>query len=1023
MPQTPGSSQMAGGLVTPRSHKIPIAAFTMFLIGLAPAASGQSYTIYTIAGGGQQSNVLGTSPYVAGRGLSYLAVDRVGNLYFPSESQILRLDAATQVVTVVAGTNTAGFSGDNGSAQSAQLNYPQGLGLDPAGNLYIADSGNRRIRRIANGIITTVAGNGSPGSAGDGGLAINAQFDILTGLAVDAAGNIYVADANSNRVRKIANGIITAFAGTGMQGYSGDHGPATSAQLAVPMGVAAGPDGTVYIADNSRVVRAVSQGVISTVAGIPAPGPLGDNGPATAATIVFPTDLTVDATGNIYIADRSGNRVRKVSKGVISTVAGNGTAGSAGDGGPAVNSQLSGPGGVAVDSAGNLYISDGQNFRIRRVANGTISTVVGNGQLGFIGNNVVALAAAFSYPSRIARDASGSLCFTANGRVFKISNGVLSTIAGTGMVGFSGDGGPATAAQLNSPGGVAVDSAGSVYIAEYLGNRVRRVTNGIITTVAGTGEAGLSGDGGPATAARLNNPSGVAVDTAGNLYISDYVNHRIRKVSGGVITTFAGTDQGFSGDNGPAAKAQLAGPSGITVDLAGNLYIADSANGRIRKISNGVITTVAGTGGIPTSDGDGGPSTNAHFNDPIGVAVDSAGNLYVAEYVGHRIRRISNGIVTTIAGTGKPDLSGDFGPAAKAALNSPSDLTVDATGSIYVTDLGNQRIRVMVPDGTACSYLVTPTSLTAPPSGGDVEVTVRAPSYCPWRVDSLPDWMLFSSAASNSQTATVKLTVTPNAVATRTATVTIGTASVEVRQAGKGTPSINAGGVLNSASSAVGGALAPGSIATAYGTFLVSGVASASGAPLPQTLGGLAMQFVGGVAVPLYSVTAGQVSFQVPWELAGQAQTALGATVNGQSGDTVPVRLSPYAPGIFTMNSQGSGQGAILDAGYDLVDASNPAIAGTSVIQIFCTGLGAVTSQPPSGAAAGSDPLSHTTSTPTVTVGGMPATVLFSGLTPGAVGLYQVNVVVPAGSAKGVAVPVVIGMEGSTSNAVTIAVQ
>jgi hypothetical protein len=211
-------------LIRLRSTNIGLAGFAVMFSGLAPL-SGQSYTVFTIAGGGQQSNVLATSPYVAVRVLNYLAVDRNGNLFFGSDSQVLRLDPSTGIVTVVAGSNSPGFGGDGGPVLSAQLSNPQGLTFDTAGNLYIADTGNRRIRKITNGIVTTIAGNGSKGYGGNDGSAVNAQFDSPSGVRVDPAGNLYIADGGNNLVRRISNGIISAFAGNGTQGYSGDGGP------------------------------------------------------------------------------------------------------------------------------------------------------------------------------------------------------------------------------------------------------------------------------------------------------------------------------------------------------------------------------------------------------------------------------------------------------------------------------------------------------------------------------------------------------------------------------------------------------------------------------------------------------------------------------------------------------------------------------------------------------------------------------------------------------------------------------
>jgi uncharacterized protein (TIGR03437 family) len=234
-------------------------------------------------------------------------------------------------------------------------------------------------------------------------------------------------------------------------------------------------------------------------------------------------------------------------------------------------------------------------------------------------------------------------------------------------------------------------------------------------------------------------------------------------------------------------------------------------------------------------------------------------------------------------------------------------------------------------------------------------------------------------------------------------------------------PSIYVGGIVNAASYTM--PLAPGSIATAYGNFLLTAPSSAPGSPLPTGLAGLSMQFSNGTQAPLFFADLGQVNFQVPWELAGQSQTSLAAVLNGQSGAGQPLSLAPFSPGIFSINAQGTGQGAILNSAYAVVNSSNPATAGSTTIQIYCTGLGAVTNQPPTGSPAASGTLSMTTTTPTVTIGGAPATISYSGLAPGFVGGYQVNALVPAGSSKGAAVPVVIAIGGVTSNTVTIAVQ
>jgi sugar lactone lactonase YvrE len=331
------------------------------------------------------------------------------------------------------------------------------------------------------------------------------------------------------------SGVIKTYAGNGTAGFGGDSGAATAAQLNYPYGVAVDSAGNLYIADtdNGRIRKVWAAGIISTVAGGGTASP-GDGGAATAAQLTNPTGVAVDSAGNLYIADSGSNLIRKVTTGgIISTVAGGGTA-TPGDGGAATAAKLNSPWGVAVDSAGNLYIAEQGSSRIRKVT-----------------------------PA-----------------------GVISTVAGIGASGFAGDGGSATAAELNHPYGVAVDSASNLYIADTTNRRIRKVTAaGVISTVAGTGPAGFNGDGGAATAAQLNYPYGVTVDSVGNLYIADSLNYRVRKVTAaGVISTVAGNGvSGFSGDGGAATAAQLYVPSAIAFDSTGNLYIADTNNSRVRE--------------------------------------------------------------------------------------------------------------------------------------------------------------------------------------------------------------------------------------------------------------------------------------------------------------------------------------------------------------------------------------------------------------------------------------------------------
>jgi sugar lactone lactonase YvrE len=331
----------------------------------------------------------------------------------------------------------------------------------------------------------------------------------------------------------------------------------------------------------------------------------------------------------------------------ITTVAGTSYYGYSGDDGPATSISLYQPRGIALDESGNLYIADTDNHRIRRVdTNGLIATVVGEGSPGFLGDGGPAASARLFFPFDIALDGAGNLYIADyyNHRIRKVdTNGIITTVAGNGSYGFSGDGGSATSASLYNPSGIAVDNTGTLYIADFYNNRIRKVdTNGLITTVAGNGSYGFSGDGVPATSASLYSPTSIAVDITGNLYIADKTNNRIRKVdTNGLITTVAGNGSyGFSGDGGPATSASLHSPSGIAVDAAGNLYIADQSNHRIRKVDmNGLITTVAGNG-LSGFSGDGGPATSAKLSYPLGIAIDGEGYLYIADTYNNRIRRM-----------------------------------------------------------------------------------------------------------------------------------------------------------------------------------------------------------------------------------------------------------------------------------------------------------------------------------------------------------------------------------------------
>jgi len=597
--------------------------------------------------------------------------------------------------------------------------------------------------------------------------------------------------------------------------------------------------------------------------------------------------------------------------------------------------------------------------------------------------------------------------------------GIISTIAGTTPVGgppirgFNGDGGPANEARLGladvqnecDPNRfeqtvhLSVDTAGNVYFADSSNQRIRRITaQGVISTVAGSGErpatnrlcepTGDVADGVQARAARLYNPADVISLSNGNLLIADQQNNRIRQVTpAGAISTIAGS--GFHNFYAPAIPATVSPmdwPSAVAVDANGIVHFAEMHSNRVGRIaSDGRFATVAGTG-IPGFSGDNNQANTAQLRKPAGIAFDAQGNLYIADEGNHRIRKVTpGGTITTIAGTGQPDFSGDGGPATQAALNTPMDVKVDASGTVYIADTLNHRVRTIDPNG-----VITTIAGTGQPGRG-------------------ADGILATSSSLNSPAG---LAIGPNGDL-----YIVDWQNYLIRKVTfSSKPAIGRGGVVNGASFAPG--IAPGAIISIFGQNLASSRAFASETPLPDHLADVSVQ-VNGVPIPLYFASPQQINGQLPFEVAPGNVNVTVVNSFGSS-DAVAANAFTAAPGIFQFPE--SNQAVALNQNQSINSPANPETRGNAIV-LFLTGQGAVNAPVATGKPAPSDPPSHATGTATAIIGGAPADVSFIGLAPGFVGLGQANLVIPAASATGDNVAVVITIDGQASNSANVSVR
>jgi sugar lactone lactonase YvrE len=670
----------AEGAVTSTAARLTV---TPFGISLVAGHLGGFGTIDGTAGGARFFNP------------KSIAADTAGNIYVADSTRdLIRKVSPTGVVTTIAGAAGIGGATD-GPGRTALFNQPGGVAVDPAGDVYVADTGNDTIRKIsAAGQVSTVAGTPlMPGSLNGPGT--TALFNAPEGITIDSAGNLYVADSGNNTIRKITSaGVVTTLAGT--PGTAGaQDGTGAAARFNGPLDLTADAAGTLYVADtfNNTIRTVTPTGVVTTLAGTA--GAFGNqDGPAATALFGRCYGITIDPAGNLYVSDVGNESVRKITPQlIVSTLAGSGAGGYADGTGNAA--QFSTPWGVAVDAAGNIYSADYGSGTIRKITPANAVTTLAGTAPHPGSEDGTGAAAWFNSPSSVATDPSGNLYIAdaSNNTIRKITwDGVVTTLAGTaGAAGATN--GTGAVARFNIPTGIVVDAGGNAYVADAGNNSIRKITAaGAVTTLAGTPGATGFVDG-PGSAALFNEPTGLAIDTAGNLYVTDTGNYTVRQITpAGFVTTLAGSAGVTGSTDGNGSAALFNSPQAIAADSAGILYVADTANETIREIlPSGAVTTLAGTAGKRgTNDG---TAATASFYHPSAIVVDGLGNVYVADTPSQTIRKITaSGVVTTIAGA--PRSEGVTLGALPGSLNQPSGLALLAGPgtSLIVADFAENSI-------------------------------------------------------------------------------------------------------------------------------------------------------------------------------------------------------------------------------------------------------------------------------------------------------------------------------------------
>ena len=986
---------------------------------------------------------------------SNLAVDSDNNVYICDSGNNVIREVAGDIITTVAGNGSSTSSGDGQPATKAGV-VPLAVAVDNTGNIFISEAGKIREVSASTGIINTITSD-------------NAVF-LVFGMATDSSGNLYMADFYANVVLKLAtNGTTTKIAGTGTFGYSGDNSKATLAKMD-PYGLALDPTGTVIyvtepIASTIRKIDLTS-GIISPVAGSAGYyGYAGDNSSASGAMFFGPYGIAVDASKNIYVCDTLNQRVRKIATATngISTIAGT-AIGSA---------YFNHPEGLFLNSKSQLDIADAGNSLVRQMdlASGGIANL----------NPFYA-----TVPEGIVEDSTGNIYTSSYGLlgagILKYSGTQVSLFAGNGTSGYLGDGVQATKAQVGEVTSMVMDSSNNFYLADRGNSRIRKIdSSGFITTIAGTGSAVASGDNGPALKAGMD-PSDIALDKSGNIYVADMQNNAIRKfTSGGTISTIVGTGTaGYSGDGGPASKAALNHPSGIGLDSAGNLYICDFGNSVIRKMTtDGTIRTIAGNGKSYPFSGDG-AALKVNLS-PYRVIVDPSGNLYVSDWANDRIRKLapinatklavvsgdkqtgsagtklaqklvvmvtgSDGnpypnatvtFATTSGATVTPSsaVTGDDGTAATSVMLTATPATVTVTATVAALPAVTFTLTATAPVTTPASVSIASgngqtgvagstlaqklaVSVTGsdgnPYAGATVNFAVAGGSATlnPASAVSAADGTASTSVTLGNSAGTVTITATVTSLTPVTFTETATPAPV--------LPQIFSGGVVSAGLSAPTiQAASPNSILSIFGqNFAPTGTSrKVAGSDLvnglvPTNLVGVCVTF-GSQRAPVFLVTPGQLNVQAP-QLPASGTVAVQVitncdTANQAVSNTVSVAVRAAAPEFFyaANNANGSNPIAAVD-GVTQGGVGDPTRLGAGfalaypgeTLQIYATGFGITNPAftpgqlPPTGAQV---------SGMTVAVDGNPidpSAVLYAGVAPMNAGLYQLNIVLPASLTPG----------------------